>query len=166
MYKIIFESNTGFTEEYAKALSKEISVQAYTRKESKDTLSKSDKIIYMGWLLAGGIKGYEKFKKNHNVVAVCAVGAAPKTEKIIREISERHHIKNVPVFYLRGGIDKDKLKGINKFVINLMATVLSLLTKNKTQEQQGMADLLKNGGDRSDIKNLSPVIDWFKSETN
>ena len=57
MKAIIYTSNTGFTRKYAQMLSEKLSLPAYNAGlgEDKKSLSKSDDVIYMGWISANKI---------------------------------------------------------------------------------------------------------------
>lgn len=62
MKAIIYTSNTGFTRKYAQMLSEKLSLPAYNAGlgEDKKSLSKSDDVIYMGWISANKIEGLKK----------------------------------------------------------------------------------------------------------
>ena len=110
---IVYTSNTGFTKKYAEMLGIETGIPVYPLEEAKGNVKKQDEIIYMGWIMAGGIKNYEKARKSYNIKAVCCVGMSAPNKKQYKEIIEKHHIKE-KLFYLQGGYDNKKLKGIIK----------------------------------------------------
>ena len=58
MRAIVYTSNTGSTEKYAKMLSHQICVPSYSMEEAKTKVKPGAEIIYMGWIMAGKIKGY------------------------------------------------------------------------------------------------------------
>lgn len=164
MKAIVYTSNSGFTKKYAGLLSAKTALPVYNLKEAKDRLSKGDEIIYMGWLCAGGVEGYNKAVKSYSVKAVCAVGMGSPTEKVIAETKVRHHIENIKIFYLQGGFDINKLHGIYKFMMKMMAkTVAKKLEAkpNKTAEEADMLDMMQNGRDCVKEENLAPIIDWL-----
>ena len=74
MKAIVYTSNTGHTAEYAKILGKITGLPVYNLRESAKALSKKTEIVYLGWLFANSIKGYQKAKKKYTVCAICAVG--------------------------------------------------------------------------------------------
>lgn len=146
---IVYTSNTGFTKKYAEMLGKEMEVPVYEFKESKAKLNKKDEIIYMGWIMAGGIKNYEKARKIYNIKAVCPVGMSLPSEKQNNELIERHHIEE-KLFYLQGGFDKSKLKGIYKFMINSLEKMVKPQLENKqdkTSEDLEMLEMMIYGKD-------------------
>lgn len=44
------------------------------QKKQRKKVPAHSEIIYLGWIMAGGIKGYKDMVKKYNVRAVCAVG--------------------------------------------------------------------------------------------
>ena len=63
MDAILFTSYTGHTAAYAKALSQKLQIPAYTLKEAGRHLSRGASVIYLGWIMAGSIKGAAKAAK-------------------------------------------------------------------------------------------------------
>ena len=57
---IVYTSNTGYTEEYARMLSKSTGLRALLLKDAVKALKRGTPVIYMGWLMAGIINGYKK----------------------------------------------------------------------------------------------------------
>ena len=160
---IVYTSNTGFTKRYAEILGNETGIPIYEFKEASENVNKADEIIYMGWLMAGGIKNYEKARNTYNVKTVCSVGMSRPNEKQYNQIIERHHIKE-KLFYLQGGYNKDKLNGIYKFMMSCLEKIVKpKLEKkeNKTEEDVEMLDMMKNGKDCVKKENLKEVIDWI-----
>lgn len=60
---IIYTSNTGGTAAYAKLLGEQINLPVYPLSEARDRVSAGSEVVYMGWLMAGGIKGYKAAAK-------------------------------------------------------------------------------------------------------
>lgn len=162
---IVYTSNTGFTKKYAEMLGEEIGVPVYEFKESKQKLNKKDEIIYMGWIMAGGIKNYEKAKKIHDIKAVCPVGMSVPSEKQNNELIDKYHITE-KLFYLQGGFDKTKLKGIYKFMMNSLEKIVKPQIESKqdkTPEDLEMLEMMVNGKDCVKKENLNEIINWLKN---
>ena len=158
---IVYESNSGFTKKYAEMLAAKTNLPVYDRKLAKADTEKGEEIIYMGWICAGNVKGYEKAAKKYTVKVVCAVGMGSPTEKVVNETIEHHRIQNAKVFYLQGGFDMSRLHGIYKIMMKMMGKTLgkSLEKKaDKTNEEIKMLEMLKNGGDFVNEKYLDPII--------
>lgn len=167
MKAIVFTSNSGFTKRYAELLAAETGLPVYELKKARGKLSAGEEIIYLGWLMAGIVKGYKKAAKRYRVKAVCAVGMARPSDKIIDEIREKHQITDAGVFYLQGGFDMEKLHGVYKFMMKTMAKTIGkeLEAKaDKTDEEAEMLDMYKNGRDMVRPDNLSEVIAWYRRQ--
>lgn len=161
---IVYTSNTGFTKKYAEMLGEEIQVPVYEFKQAKGKLTREDEIIYMGWIMAGGIKNYGKARKNYKIKAVCSVGMSKLGGKQCVELKEKQHIKE-QLFYLQGGFDKSKLKGIYKFMMNSLEKVVKPKVEskpNKTPEDIEMLEMMNHGKDCVKRENLNEVISWIK----
>ncbi|HEX2947313.1 MAG TPA: hypothetical protein VHT96_15325 [Clostridia bacterium] len=163
---IVYESNAGHTKHYAELLSGETGLQACELKNAGKVLSKGDEVIFMGWLMAGSVKGFGKAAGKYAVKAVCTVGMANPSEKFAEETVNRYKIKDAKVFYLKGGYDINKLHGIYRIMMNTMAkNVTASIEKKaeKTPEDLASLDLFKNGGDYVCKENLADVVKWYNS---
>lgn len=165
---VVYKSNTGFTEKYAMMLSEEISIPVVSIDKAKIILQSNDEIIYLGWIFAGMIQGYKKACKKYQVKAVCAVGMSEDTKKYVEDLHKVNGIKEKPLFYLQGGVDKAKQKGFYKFVFNMVTNML-LKNMNKKNEEEIEDDEIKavynmqHGCDFVSLENLKPVIDWYNN---
>ena len=74
---IVYTSNTGYTGEYAKLLGEETRLPVYSLSDARKSLETGSEIIYLGWLMAGTVKGYPKAAKLFRVSAVCGAAAVP-----------------------------------------------------------------------------------------
>jgi flavodoxin len=152
--KIVYLSNAGHTKEYAEMLKKELKIEAIDIKEYK---SSDEEIIYMGWIRAGIINGYNKMK-NKNIKCVIGVGMAPNREDVVNKLINQNNI-NQKFFYLQGGMDISRLKGFNKFLFNM---VKSIVNKSKKIENQEMKDILNSEGKFIKKENLKNIIEYAK----
>lgn len=157
---IVYTSNTGYTERYAKMLGGLLNIPVYSAKEAKKGLTKGAEIIYMGWLMAGNVKDFLQAARRYSVSALCGVGMAPSgaQDDAVRE----KYALNIPVFTLQGGYDHQKLKGIYKSMMNMLARMIGKKQEPSAAEQM-MMDMIRKGGDFVCEENLSPVLDWYRS---
>lgn len=158
---IIYTSNTGHTEAYAKLLGEKTSLPVYPLDKAGKNLPKRSEVIYLGWLFASSIKGYAKAAKRYTVRCVCGVGLGDTgaQDKAARETSKVPD--DIPVFTLQGGMDYPRLKGVNKFMIDMLAQ--SLVNKaDRTEDETIMLELIKTGGDYVDEAHLSAVLAWYE----
>ena len=112
MNAIIYTTNTGSTEQYAKLLAQKTGLPAYSFAEAKKQILAGAEVVYLGWIMAGGIKGYKDMVKKYNVRAVCAVGMS-RTGTQTEEVRTKNSIpKSIPLFTLQGNFDLEKLHGV------------------------------------------------------
>ena len=161
---IVYTSNTGYTEKYAKLLGEQLGLPAFSA-EQADSLPEGTEILYLGWLMAGVVKGYKKAAQRFSVAAVCGVGMGPAGSQD-SDVRKNNAIpQKVPVFTLQGGFDRTKLHGIYRFMMGVMIKVMgsSLRKKeNRTPEEDAMLEMVTNGGNFVDVRQLDGVIAWYR----
>lgn len=161
---ILYTSNTGSTKQYAEMLGEKLALPVYEAK--KAAIPAGSEIIYMGWVMAGEIKGYRKAQEKYTVKASCGV-CMGATGSQITEFREKNKISGeTAVFSLQGGFDINKLHGIYKFMMTMMAKTVgkSLSEKaDKTDEENDMLDMMQNGGSHVGEENLTAVLEWYHS---
>ena len=161
---IVYTSNTGYTEKYAKLLGEQLGLPAFSA-EQADSLPEGTEVLYLGWLMAGVVKGYKKAAQRFSVAAVCGVGMGPAGSQD-SDVRKNNAIpQEVPVFTLQGGFDLTKLHGIYRFMMGVMIKVMgsSLRKKeNRTPEEDAMLEMVTNGGDFVDVRQLDGVIAWYR----
>lgn len=161
---IVYTSNTGYTEKYAKLLGERLGLPAFSA-EQADSLPEGTEVLYLGWLMAGVVKGYKKAAQRFSVAAVCGVGMGPAGSQD-SDVRKNNAIpQEVPVFTLQGGFDRTKLHGIYRFMMGVMIKVMgsSLRKKeNRTPEEDAMLEMVTNGGDFVDVRQLDGVIAWYR----
>lgn len=169
MKAIIYTSNTGYTEKYAKMLAKKCNLPIYTLAEAEKSLPAGSDIIYMGWLMAGRINEYNKATKLFNIKAVCAVGLCD-TGSLINETRKNNDIpESTVLFTLQGGYAPEKLKGMYKFIMKIVTKVLikkidSLASP--TEGDKAMKSTLQTGGSFVCEDNLRQIVDFIQQTKN
>ncbi|NLL45821.1 MAG: hypothetical protein GX250_03300 [Clostridiales bacterium] len=153
---IVYESNTGFTKKYAELLSAQTGLPCYSLSENK--VNGGDSIIYLGWLCAGKIKGYAKASKNFNIRAVAGVGLRGQDAEALSQLIEQNNTGATPAFYLQGGVDIQRLRGLNKII--LKAAVKAMAGKDGNPESK---DTLYSYKDYVSPDNLRGLLSWYKS---
>lgn len=166
MKAIVYTSNTGTTMKYAKLLGHITKLPVYDSKEAA-RLEKGSEIIYLGWIMASGVKGYKEASEKWNIRAVCAVGMGG-TGTQLKEVREKNKIANtIEVFTLQGGFDITKLHGIYKMMMKVMVKTAGkgLAEKaDKTPDEERMYEMMMHGGDYVSEENLDEVIKWCNRE--
>lgn len=161
MKKLVFTTNTGHTVEYVKILSDETEMSAFSLEAAVKDLPKQTEVIYCGWLFANNIKGYKKAAKRFNIKAVCAVGLCD-TGTAVEQVRKANKIpENIPIFTMQGGIDKGKLRGINRFMINMLIKALNS-KKQPTDDEKRMIELLNSDENYVCKENTSEFMKWYK----
>lgn len=161
---IVYTSNAGTTEQYAKMLGEKTGLPVYSLKDSS-AVERSGEIIYLGWLMAGVVKGYKKASKSFTVRALCGVGMG-ETGSQIPNIKKANSVpEGLPVFTLRGGFDITKLHGIYRFMMNVMRKTAGKKLSEKpdrTPDEDIMLDMMMNGKSYVSEENLSALLDWYR----
>lgn len=157
---ICYTSNTGFTEKYAKMIGDKTGLPVYSLKEAKAKLEKGAPIVYLGWLFANSVSGYKKAAKRFKVCAVCGVGLCD-TGALIEEVRKATSLPgNVPLFTMQGGMDKSKLRGIKKMLINMLTKGLAS-QKERTEQEERMLYLLQTPINFVSEDNIRAFLEWY-----
>ena len=158
---IVYESNTGFTKKYAGLLSEATGLKAYERRTAGRYLKKGTAVLYMGWLMAGIVKGFNKARGRYAVSALAAVGMGGPSDKSSADTVAKYSTVEMPAFYLQGGLDISKLRGMYKFMMGNVENALRRKA-DKTEEELRMLDLAKNSGDFVKKENLEQILAWIQ----
>ena len=160
---IVYTSNTGYTAEYARLLGEKTGLPVYSLAEAEQKLAAGNRVIYLGWLMAGKVQGYKKAAKRYKVQAVCGVGMGG-TGSQLQEVRKANAIpEKTPLFTLQGGFDIQKLSGVYKLMMTIMIKTAGkgLAEKqDRTPEEDVMLDMLTRGGSRVSAENLAEVLAW------
>lgn len=159
---IIYTSNTGYTARYAAMLGEKTGLSIYSIDEAKKTLPRGTKVIYLGWLMAGCVKGYRAISKRYDVVCVCGVGLGDTGAQTPQARKSCGLSVDFPVFTPQGGMDYARLRGANRFMIKMLTKMLES-KKDRTKDEDTMLRMIRAGGDFVCEENLSDVIEWWNS---
>lgn len=158
---IVYTSNTGHTRQYAAALGEKTGLPVYCLAEAVSKLPGGGDILYLGWIHASHVKGFSKAAKHFSVCAVCGVGLCD-TGTLTDEVRKATAIPaDIPVFTLQGGIDREKLKGMNKLMISMLTKGLAS-QKQPTEQDRRMLQLLSKDASYVSEENLKDVLKWYR----
>ena len=166
MNAIIYTTNTGSTARYAELLAQKTGLPAYSLAEAKNAVSIGGEVIYLGWIMAGSVKGYAAAARRYRVRAVCAVGmgqTGTQTDSVRKKTAVP---VGIPVFTLQGNFDVKKLHGVYRPMMELMVKTAgkALVEKtDRTPEENDMLDMMLHGGERVKAENLRAVLDWYNA---
>lgn len=164
MNAIVYTSNTGYTAQYAKLLGEKTGLPVYTLTEAGKALKPGTPVLYMGWLKVSHVVGYQKAAKKFDVRAVCGVGLCT-TGALLDEVHKASAIpESVPLFTLQGGLDVERLRGMNKFMIQMLTKGMQA-KKDRTEGEEQMLALLLAGGNYVCEENLTAVLEWWEART-
>ena len=162
---IVYASNTGFTAEYASLLGGETGMPVFSMEEAEEHLLPHSPILYMGWLAAGKVQGYDKAVTKFNPQALWAVGMT-RSGSQMEDVKKSNQLpEGLPLFTLQGGFDLHKLRGVYKLMMSVMSKMVAkkLAAKSdRTPDEEDTLDLFQNGGSRVSLENLKPVLAWYQ----
>ena len=167
MEAIIYTTNTGSAEQYAKMLAEQTGLSVFSMEEAKSKVEAGSEIIYLGWIMAAQVKGYKTAAKKYKIRAVCAVGME-KTGTRTEEIRKKTFVPaEVPLFTLQGNFNVKKLHGFYRLMMSMMVKMVTkqLVAKtDRTQRENEMLEIMLQGGENVRKENLAEVLDWYKRE--
>ena len=167
MEAIIYTTNTGSAEQYAKMLAEQTGLSVFSMEEAKSEVEEGSEIIYLGWIMAAQVKGYKTAAKKYKIRAFCAVGIE-KTGTRTEEISKKTFVPaEVPLFTLQGNFNVKKLHGFYRIMMSMMVKMVTkqLVAKtDRTQRENEMLEIMLQGGENVRKENLAEVLDWYKRE--
>ena len=167
MEAIIYTTNTGSAEQYAKMLAEQTGLSVFSMEEAKSKVEEGSEIIYLGWIMAAQVKGYKTAAKKYKIRAVCAVGME-KTGTRTEQIRKKTFVPaEVPLFTLQGNFNVKKLHGFYRLMMSMMVKMVTkqLVAKtDRTQRENEMLEIMLQGGENVRKENLAEVLDWYKRE--
>ena len=164
---IVYTSNTGTTAQYARMLEERAGWRAYSLDEAWNMLEKDTPVVYLGWLMAGQVKGLKKAQKRFKICAVCGV-CMGRTGSQLAEVRKANALPlEMPVFTMQGGFDMKRLRGVYRFMMVIMGKTQGKRLAQKpdlSPDEADMLRLLNEGGSRVSEENLSGVLDWCRGQ--
>lgn len=137
--KILYCSNTGHTARYAELLARKTGLAPLPASQAAE-VAKGEEIVYLGWVFADVIQGYKETCSENAKKLVAANGIS------------------VPFFYLPGGVDYAKLKGVKRMMLRMVGKQLA---KEGKPENQALISVFQNGGDFVSEANLVPLLEFL-----
>lgn len=165
---ITYKSKTGFAKKYAEMIAKETGCRALPLKEmTVEKMSEFDMVIFGGGIYAGNINGFKTAKNmfeksTAKEFVVFSTGGMPNeaAKETIKEIWTRNlgeELESIPHFYMQGGICYEKMSFPSKTLMKMFATMLEK-KEDKTEEEKGFAQHIKQSYDIVDKKYAEPLI--------
>lgn len=159
---IIYESGTGFTAQYAAWIAEELQCESVALKSAKAVnLADYDQVIFGGWMCAGKVMGYEKFKalpvKN---VVLYAVGMAPSVPEVAEKIIADNGFDAESFFYFEGGYRPEKVN----FIMRAMMKMLKKSIEKKPEKTEEDLYIIKtfHGADNAKKEAVKPLVEFCR----
>lgn len=163
---IIYKSNTGYTREYAKLLGKELELPVYSA-DSIPQCHRGKDVIFLGWVMAGGIMGFRKVSRSCNIRCVCGVGMGPPMPELVSGFRKKMRLPaGMPVFYLQGGFDISRLKGPYQLIMQMKVKEIAARLAAKptlTEEERATLEMTRGAVNCVSPERLAPVAAWYRS---
>lgn len=157
---VVYESGTGFTAQYAAWIAEELQCESIALKSIKTVnLSDYDQVIFGGWMCAGKVMGYDKFKAlNAKNVVLFAVGMAPSVASVAEKIVTENGFDAERFFYFEGGYRPEKVNVI-------MRTMMKMLKKSiekKAEKTEEDLYIIKtfHGADNAKKEAIQPLVEF------
>lgn len=170
---VVYRSKTGTAKKYADWIAYELSADILDEISArKSMLSKYDAVIFGGCVHMGRILGAGLIKRNLGMlagkrVAVFAVGAAEATEETVNRVRDanfsREQQKQFRFFYLRGGFDLSKTRGLDRAMLGMMQKMLQRKKKeNLTPDEADMLAAFSVPEEHVRRENVAQIVSCFK----
>lgn len=163
---IIYNSQTGFTKQYAQWLAEEMDGECISWKEAKKKdFASYDTIIFGSWFMGGSLVNLNWFKEkmsqwSDKKLVVYGVGASPienpEIEEALGKLFTEEENKKVSVFYCPGGLCYEKMNAGSKLMMKMFVKMMQK-KKDKTEKEETMAEILGKSYDISDKKYIEPI---------
>ena len=169
MKAIVYTSHTGHTQRYAQLLAERTGVPAYSMKEAREKLRPKDEIFYMGWLMAGTVKGVQAAMDRYTIRGAAIVGVSPQGNGDLwteARINGGYSDSGGRLFYLQGGYAPEKLGFLYRMMMKPMAGSVIRQVKARGEaasaQEREMAEVFRNGGDFVRREALDEIVQWFR----
>ena len=159
---VVYTSNTGETEKYAKAFAAKENLPCMELKEAEECLEKHASLIYFGWIFADTIQGYDKTATLFDIPCVCGVGMSAPSSKDEAVAKASNITDGVKLFTFQGGLHMNQLSFMHKMILSVVrkSTVKKLQEKQRTPQEESDLALWKDGGSRFDPSALDELSSW------
>lgn len=168
---VIYNSQTGFTKQYALWIAETAGADCLELSEAKrKNLSQYEAIIFGGWARAGSISKLGWFKgnmdkwKDKKLIVFC-VGASPinspEVWPFLKQNFTESEFKKVHVFYCPGGLNYEKMSASSNLMMKIFSRMLKA-KKNQTKAEQEMIKMISASFDSSDRKYIKPILECLE----
>jgi predicted alpha/beta hydrolase len=165
MKAIVYKSNCGHTKDYALLLAEAMVLVAYSLNEAKSRLKPHDEIVFLGWIMAGKIQGLNKVRSRYALRAVVGVGMSDPSDEYSRQLASMNKLNEESTFYLQGGFDFHKLKGLYRFMMGMVIKGFKNKDGNLSEADAKMVEMSENNPNYVSSENLRPLISYLENKS-
>lgn len=170
---IIYKTKYGTAKKYADLISEKTKFDVVElSKFNKRDIKNYNTIIFCSSIYMSSISGISFIRKNYNElktkkIAIFAVGASLSETKFINNLKKcnlKSDLKNVPLFYGRGKIDKEKLTFKDKTLLKILRKMIS--RQDPKTYNSLMKIIMSLNEDKCDWINkeyLKPLLKYIKN---
>lgn len=168
---VVYASKSGSSQKYAEWIAEELACDIVSLDKAKRVLKDSSaRVIFVSLIRMNSIWKLKNVRKlrgeNLTNVTVMAVGGSPQSEDFVELLAVKNGFVVEDIgdrfYYARGVLNRAGLKGMDKFIINM---VMNMMEKSEilTPEQQSMYDSWSSPHNYMDKNYIIPLIEKFKS---
>ena len=99
--------------------------------------------------------------QRYTLCAVCGVGLGDTGSQTEAVRKTANIPATVPLFTLQGGMDYARLRGVNKWMIDMLTRMLE--SKTRTPEEEAMLALIRKGGNYVGEAHLTELLAWYEA---
>ena len=170
---IVYKSCTGFSRRYAEIIGEATGAEVMELKQvTAQIMGGYDRVVYGAGLYAGSLNGFKKaralFRKSGaGKLMVFAAGAMPPDSPMLEETWKRNlteeELREIPHFYLLGGLDYKGMNAVHKLMMKVAITGVSK-TKEKDEFAETFLKVCSKSFDGVDPVYAEPLIRLLKEE--
>lgn len=166
-FTLVYESNAGHTYQYADMLSDRLGVPALSLDQAKRKLPRGSKVVFMGWIFAGSVKGGKKALQLFDVLALIGCGMG-STGSQLDQIRQQTGVPDrIPVYSVQGGMEPCKLSGPYKLALSMAAKALQKAGEEAaghSDDDRIMLDAFQNPRSCVCAENADVVLQWLDQQ--
>ncbi|WP_139653462.1 flavodoxin family protein [Raoultibacter phocaeensis] len=174
---VVYCSQTGHTERYARWLAEELGCEAIPLSNRNTVrIDDFDTVIFGSWFHAASIPGSKWLKQQiaahpDKRFVLFATGASPmpeqggsaeEIEEAFRRTFPSSEYPDLPWFYLRGGFSMEKLGAVDRTLMKLFFKRTSKLAETDPKAAEADADM-RAGFDGTDRTYLEPLLTHIRN---
>mgnify|MGYP002624811313 CR=1 FL=1 len=163
---IVYNSETGSCEKYARLISEATGVPVYSYSQAKALNAK--KVMYISWLTAGKVNGLAKAQQELPLAAIVQVGITPVDASTEAKTRKANKIPaNTAVFCKQGGLHMSNLAAPYKAAMTLVNKAVYAKLKKKDrdsldEQERALYGMVTTGEGEPANWDVSDVVAWVK----